>query len=136
MLENLIGYRAMSPKELSEAKILHQKLWVVHASIRNDAQADEHYEMAYSLQLLDHPKNFDVQQRYVKILEKENISREEMLELLQLYQLGLSESKLSFFTPELTKKVKECQAFLSSSQEIYPNTLAPCEWKQRKKEES
>ena len=74
----------------------------------------EHYEMAYSMQLFQNPKNFEVQQYYIYLLEKpkNQLSIEELDKIIEMYRFAIRQSDL-LICWELEKKLQEYQVLLA-----------------------
>lgn len=116
------GVQPLNAEETQEVIKCQQILWVAHWSIDNHEAADEHYELAYSMQLFHEPKNFDTQQYYISLIEKakSELTLKEIKEIIDMYQLAISQTTLSIrdlcYTPSLKKKLEEYQILLSEKE--------------------
>ncbi len=113
-MESITGMKMLNPEERAQAIIDHQKLAVAHYSINNPTQSLVHHERVYSMQLFDHPKDFNVQRYYVTLVDKkkEELSLKELQEVVGLYQFAIANTTSYLEYYQLKKKAEVYQAAL------------------------
>jgi hypothetical protein len=119
IIHTLIGPK-LTPTEVKQQICDHQKLWVIHYSINNHAGADRNYEMFYSMQLFDRPKDFSTQEHYLDLLDKkiEDLSNAQLQELVDLYEFGVKKNDDFFVQGAIQAKLKMYQAHLSARENL------------------
>lgn len=113
----LTGLKPLNPEARKQAICNHQKLWVAHFSIHNHEEADRHWEMSYSIQLTDIPKDFSTQKYYLGLIEKKNeeLTRTERQELVDLYHFAVKETESPIWRWQLKQKLAEYHSLLLTS---------------------
>jgi hypothetical protein len=114
--------KQLNAEETAQDLVDHQKLWVAHASISNHAQAHEHYELCYSMQLFQKTKDFSVQQHYLHLLEKmmpEELTIKELQKMIDLYAFALTLNHDIFASVGLNEKLQKYQALLSEREKKF-----------------